>query len=65
MDDLRPCRHAGSQLVEIPIQWILDDAAHFWFDASTWDKKIATADEVRAIWEWEFRGYREVGGAWC
>jgi peptidoglycan/xylan/chitin deacetylase (PgdA/CDA1 family) len=64
MDDLRPYRHAGSRLVEIPIQWVLDDAAHFWFDASTWDKKIATADEVRAIWEGEFRGYHRLGGAW-
>jgi peptidoglycan-N-acetylglucosamine deacetylase len=64
MDDLRPYRHEGSDLVEIPVQWILDDAAHFWFDASTWGKKIATADEVRSIWEGEFRGYRELGGAW-
>ena len=48
MDDLVPYRHArdpGS--VELPIQWTLDDAAHFWFDADSWNKKIATAEEVR------------------
>ena len=29
MDDLHPYRHPGTDLVELPIQWILDDAAHF------------------------------------
>jgi peptidoglycan-N-acetylglucosamine deacetylase len=63
MDDLRPYRRQGKALVEVPIQWILDDAAHFWFDGATWTKKIATASEVREIWEGEFRGYRRLGGA--
>jgi peptidoglycan-N-acetylglucosamine deacetylase len=63
MDDLRPYRRDGSALVEVPIQWILDDAAHFWFDGATWTKKISTPSEVREIWESEFRGYRELGGA--
>ncbi len=63
MDDLRPYRHEGSSLVEIPIQWTLDDAAYFWFDASAWQKTISTADDVSSIWEGEFRGYREYGGA--
>jgi peptidoglycan-N-acetylglucosamine deacetylase len=64
MDDLRPYRREGSSLVEVPIQWMLDDAAHFWFDSATWTKKISTVDEVRSIWEAEFRGYRRLGGAW-
>jgi peptidoglycan-N-acetylglucosamine deacetylase len=64
MDDLRPYRREGSSLIEVPIQWTLDDAAHFWFDGATWTKKISTAEEVRAIWEGEFRGYRRLGGAW-
>ena len=63
MDDLRPYRREGTSLVEVPIQWILDDAAHFWFDGQTWTKKISTASEVREIWEGEFRGYRRLGGA--
>jgi peptidoglycan/xylan/chitin deacetylase (PgdA/CDA1 family) len=62
MDDLHPYRH-GSGLIELPIQWTLDDAAHFWFDGASWDKKISTAEEVRQIWEGEFRGYRRLGGA--
>ncbi len=63
MDDLRPYRREGSTLVEVPIQWILDDAPHFWFDAATWTKKISTIDEVRAIWEAELDGYRRLEGA--
>ena len=60
---LRPYRHEGTDLIELPIQWILDDAAHFWFDADSWNKKIATAEEVRSIWQRELRGYRKLGGA--
>jgi peptidoglycan/xylan/chitin deacetylase (PgdA/CDA1 family) len=63
MDDLKPYRRGGTSLVEVPIHWVLDDAAHFWFDGATWTKKISTADEVREIWEGEFRGYRRYGGA--
>jgi peptidoglycan-N-acetylglucosamine deacetylase len=63
MDDLRPYRHEGTDLIELPVQWILDDAAHFWFDADSWNKKIATAEEVRSIWQGELRGYRKLGGA--
>lgn len=63
MDDLRPYRREGTSLVELPVNWTLDDAAHFWFDGATWVKKISTADEVRSIWEGEFRGYHRLGGA--
>jgi peptidoglycan-N-acetylglucosamine deacetylase len=63
MDDLAPYRREASSLVEVPIQWTLDDAAHFWFDGATWTKKISTASEVREIWEGEFRGYHRLGGA--
>ena len=29
MDDLRPYRHPGRRIVELPIQWLLDDWPHF------------------------------------
>lgn len=64
MDDLRPYRRERSSLIEVPVQWTLDDAAHFWFDGATWMKQISTAEEVRSIWEGEFRGYHRLGGAW-
>jgi peptidoglycan/xylan/chitin deacetylase (PgdA/CDA1 family) len=63
MDDIRPYRHEGSSVVEVPIQWILDDAPHFWFDPASWTKKISTVEEVRSIWEHEVNGIRELGGA--
>ena len=62
MDDLVPYRHEGSGIVELPIQWTLDDAAHFWFDGATWTKKISTVGEVREIWQGEFLGIRKLGG---
>lgn len=63
MDDIRPYRHGHSGLVELPIQWILDDAAHFWFDGAGWTNSIATTANVRAIWQEEFKGIRSMGGA--
>ena len=61
MDDIRPYRHDGG-LVELPVQWILDDAPHFWFSAADWHRKIATTAEVEAIWQEEFTGIRALGG---
>ncbi len=63
MDDVRPYRHEGTSLVEVPVQWILDDAAHFWFAGASWTKSIATTAAVRSIWEEEFLGIREMAGA--
>ena len=62
MDDIRPYRHPNG-LVELPIQWLLDDAPHFWFASAYWTKAIATTEHVRALWEEEFLGIRELGGA--
>ena len=63
MDDLVPYRRTGTSLVEVPVQWILDDAAHFWFSGADWARKISTTEEVRQIWEAEFAGYHRLGGA--
>jgi peptidoglycan/xylan/chitin deacetylase (PgdA/CDA1 family) len=62
MDDIRPYRHP-SGLVELPVQWILDDAPHFWFSGADWTKKISTTAEVEAIWREEFEGIRALGGS--
>ena len=63
MDDIRPYRHEGRDLAEVPVHWVLDDAPHFWFDGATWTKSIATTATVRSLWEEEFLGIRELGGA--
>lgn len=62
MDDIRPYVHEGHDIVELPVHWILDDAAHFWFDGASWEKKIARPAEVREIWQEEFLGIHELGG---
>jgi peptidoglycan/xylan/chitin deacetylase (PgdA/CDA1 family) len=61
MDRLHPYRHPNG-VVELPVQWILDDAAHFWFSPAEWVKKISTPSEVREIWEEELLGIRDLGG---
>ena len=64
MDDLRPYRHEGKQLVELPIQWILDDAAHFWFSSGMdWTRSISPPRVVREIWWDELDGIVTRGGA--
>jgi peptidoglycan/xylan/chitin deacetylase (PgdA/CDA1 family) len=61
MDDIRPYRH-GNGLIELPVQWLLDDAPHFWFEArASWNKKISTPGEVLELWQAEFNGIRKLG----
>jgi peptidoglycan/xylan/chitin deacetylase (PgdA/CDA1 family) len=62
MDDIRPYRHPGTDVIELPVHWLLDDAPHFWFDNMSWTKKISTTEEVRQIWEAELEGIGNVGG---
>ena len=62
MDDIRPYRHAGHELVELPVHWSLDDAPHFWFSHASWDRSIASSAQVRAIWQEELAGFRRLGG---
>ena len=61
-DDFRPYRHAEGGIIELPISWILDDSAHFWFGCEFFAKKISAPSEVREIWDGEFEGIYEYGG---
>lgn len=62
MDDIRPYRHPGHAIVELPVHWTLDDAPHFWFDLRSWNKTVRSAAEVRTIWEEEVTGIAALGG---
>lgn len=63
MDADRPYVHeAPAGLVELPVSWVLDDAPHFWFDESSWNKTIRSAAEVEALWREEFVAAWETGG---
>lgn len=62
MDDVRPYLHPDHDIVELPVHWTFDDAAHFWFDLRSWTSTIRTAAEVRTLWEEELQGMRRIGG---
>lgn len=61
MADIRPYAHPNG-LVELPVHWVLDDAAHFWFDGATWTKTIRNNDEVMRLWVDETEGIHSLGG---
>ena len=44
------------------MQWILDDAPHFWFSNADWTKPIRSAREVLEIWQEEAAGIHRLGG---
>lgn len=49
-------------LVELPVSWVLDDAPHFWFDESSWNKTIQPASTVKGLWQEEFSAAYEMNG---
>jgi len=64
MDDERPyiMDHGdGDTLVELPIDWVLDDYTHFQF-APPMVQGLSAPSKVFEIWTDEFEGYFETGG---
>ena len=61
MDDFRPYRHRNRRLVELPVQWILDDWPHFAFHSGD-TGPIRTTTEVELLWKEEFDGMCHYGG---
>lgn len=61
MDDIHPYRHPNG-IVELPVQWILDDAPHFWFSNKSWSKSISPTSQVLEIWQEETAGIHGLGG---
>jgi peptidoglycan/xylan/chitin deacetylase (PgdA/CDA1 family) len=41
-------------VVQLPVEWILDDAPYFWFDRYSGVRPTMNPDEVLAIWKAEF-----------
>jgi peptidoglycan/xylan/chitin deacetylase (PgdA/CDA1 family) len=62
MNDVIPYRHPGKRLIELPVQWMLDDWIHFGFSPGDWEKSIATPSAVYEIWSKEFAGIHSWGG---
>jgi peptidoglycan/xylan/chitin deacetylase (PgdA/CDA1 family) len=66
MADDRPYEVLGdgqpTGLVELPVEWILDDFPYFWMDRGSTVRPTMTPDEVLSIWKGEFDGaYQEQG----
>lgn len=65
MDDISPYRHEGRKLIELPIQWMIDDWPHFaWSGASESSRNIRGTAEVEAIWREEFDEIHALGGCY-
>lgn len=69
MDGDRPYELAvagtDSSLVELPINWALDDWEQYcYLPGISGSGSIATPEQARALWESEFDGLHEVGGCW-
>jgi peptidoglycan/xylan/chitin deacetylase (PgdA/CDA1 family) len=63
MDDMRPYFHPGEpRLVELPTQWVLDDAPFFLFSVKPPNRPIWPASQVLGAWQEEFRGIYRYGG---
>ncbi len=61
MDDLMPYLHPGTQLVELPVHWTLDDAPFFLFGLGVNTRPIQPASHALEIWKEEFAGLYELG----
>lgn len=66
MGDERPyfitSKKTGKSLVEIPVEWILDDAPYYMFSfGARYKTGMSDPDKVVRIWKDEFDGYYENG----
>jgi peptidoglycan/xylan/chitin deacetylase (PgdA/CDA1 family) len=64
MDDVYPYVHPGTArpVVEIPVQWVLDDAPYYLMHPKWLNRPIASAATTYGIWRDEFLGTYELGG---
>jgi peptidoglycan-N-acetylglucosamine deacetylase len=61
MSHFLPWQHPDTNLIELPVQWILDDAPFFLFGAGR-NRPISSAENVFQVWTEEFRGIYRYGG---
>jgi peptidoglycan/xylan/chitin deacetylase (PgdA/CDA1 family) len=63
MADFKPYFHPGdTRLVELPTQWLLDDAPFFLFSVKPPNRPIWPANHVLQVWQEEFRGLQRRHG---
>lgn len=62
MDDIKPYRHSGSEVVELPVHWIMDDWTQFVHGSDDWLAQNATCAQVKQLWMEEFSAIHDLGG---
>lgn len=62
MSHFIPWQHPESELIELPVQWILDDAPFFLFRTGPGARPIHSAAAVEQVWTEEFHGIYRYGG---
>jgi len=64
MDDVVPYVHPGPgrPIVELPVQWLLDDAPFFMFNPRLVNRPMQSAEVVYGIWRDELLGMCQWGG---
>jgi peptidoglycan-N-acetylglucosamine deacetylase len=62
MADIRPYLHESHDLIELPIQWLLDDWPHFHMGFGQMDRPVQTTRHVEALWLEELDGIARLGG---
>ncbi|MFT3863289.1 MAG: polysaccharide deacetylase family protein [Solirubrobacterales bacterium] len=62
MDDIRPYLHADTEVVELPVHWLLDDAPFFWFSTDSFGRCIRSTAEAAAVIDEERAGLAAVRG---
>jgi len=62
MDDIKPYRYPGTDVIELPSQWLMDDWSIFGHGSDDGLARIATCAHVRQLWIEEFRALHRLGG---
>jgi peptidoglycan-N-acetylglucosamine deacetylase len=62
MNHFIPYVHPQTGIVELPVQWIIDDAPFFLYRAVSGGRSPQTAEHVYQVWAEEFRGIYRYGG---
>ena len=62
MADIRPYRHPSNKVIELPIQWLLDDWPFFAFGYGEMGRPIQSAVTVEQAWLEELDGIHRLGG---
>ena len=62
MDDIKPYKHADTDIIELPVHWIMDDWVQFTHDIDDSLMGNATCAHVFQLWMEEFQAIHELGG---